>query len=400
MIRIPAATTEPVAWRQSVRRGGKDDRMVREIETCVPGLLAETSVAVDDAIHALSREALSAMRAFERESIRSGISLNRLMLKTESVASSRIELINAAPIEISRAVAGQKGLRDGEQIIAGTKAIESLMAATGEGLPLVRESMLTAHAILMRDDTAESEFAGAIRSQQNWIGGNQFSPVNADFVPPKPERLDALLVDLFRFANRIDLDPLVQTAITHAQFETIHPFTDGNGRLGRGIISALLARHGLITESVVPIACAIVGVRERYIDALTAFRDGDAEPIVRVVLAAIITAAREGIFAIGSLTKLAADWEIAVTSRSDSSARAVAPMFLGAHALSTTDIVAATGISTPAATSAVTQLESAGIVIEVTGRKRDRFWTAPAIWEISEDYAARVAATMKRQFVN
>ena len=100
----------------------------------------------------------------------------------------------------------------------------------------------------MQDDPGEVRYAGRIRDMQNWIGGSDYSPRDALYVPPPPETVEGYLDDLIRFANRNDLPVLSQAAVAHAQFESVHPFTDGNGRIGRALINAILRRRGATTE--------------------------------------------------------------------------------------------------------------------------------------------------------
>jgi Fic family protein len=113
--------------------------------------------------------------------------------------------------------------------------------------------------------------AGRIRTVQNWIGGNDYNPCGADFVPP-PEHVGDLLDDLCAAVNDDVLPSLIQAALVHAQFETIHPFEDGNGRAGRALIHVVLKRRGVATHYVPPISALFANSRQRYIDGLTAFR--------------------------------------------------------------------------------------------------------------------------------
>jgi Fic family protein len=103
---------------------------------------------------------------------------------------------------------------------------------------------LDIHRVLL-ERAPNSQIAGRFRTSQNWIGGNDYNPCGAAFVPPPPGEVDRLLDDLCEFVNDVALPPLVQAAIAHAQFETIHPFEDGNGRTGRALVQVVLRRRGL-----------------------------------------------------------------------------------------------------------------------------------------------------------
>ena len=107
---------------------------------------------------------------------------------------------------------------------------------------------------------------------QNWIGGSSYNPCSAAFIPPPPELVESLLEDLLRYVNGYDHPALVQAAIAHAQFETIHPFADGNGRAGRALIHVILRRRGLALRFVPPISLVLATWATDYIAGLTAFR--------------------------------------------------------------------------------------------------------------------------------
>ena len=120
------------------------------------------------------------------------------------------------------------------------------------------------------------EIGGVVRTVQNWIGGSSYNPCSAAFVPPPPGSLEALLDDLVDYVNGDDHPALVQAAIAHAQFETIHPFADGNGRTGRALMHVVLRRRGLAPRFVPPISLVLATWASDYIDGLTAFRHSGA----------------------------------------------------------------------------------------------------------------------------
>src|SRR5690606_35049653 len=134
-------------------------------------------------------------------------------------------------------------------------------------------------------------FAGRYRTQQNWIGGSDFSPLDAVHIPPPTALVQPLMDDLLSFAQRDDVSALAQAAIAHGQFEAIHPFTDGNGRVGRALISALLRRRGVARAATVPIAAAMLADVDTYFKHLRDYRSGDAQGLVTYVARSALTAA-------------------------------------------------------------------------------------------------------------
>jgi Fic family protein len=142
------------------------------------------------------------------------------------------------------------------------------------GAPLKVSDLEDIHRALLRF-TADADIAGVIRTSQNWIRGNDYNPIGASYVPPPHEHVRPLLEDLCAFINRDDVAPIAQAGIAHAQFETIHPFADGNGRGGRALIYTVLRRRGEITQYIPPISLILAAEPKGYIGGLNAYRQGE-----------------------------------------------------------------------------------------------------------------------------
>lgn len=127
-----------------------------------------------------------------------------------------------------------------------------------------------------------------------WIGGSDLHPSDADFVPPHNRHLNDAMGDLERFMQRTDLPALAQAAVAHAQFETIHPFADGNGRTGRALIHVILRARGVATTAALPISVGLLADTAGYFDTLSAYRRGEVEPVIRLFAQSTITAAQRG----------------------------------------------------------------------------------------------------------
>src|SRR5205814_1612587 len=168
--------------------------------------------------------------------------LARLLLRAEAVASSRIEGLEIGAGRLARFQAAKEldePVTDltAEAVLGNIEAMELAVRDLAVKPRLEVDDVLAMHRALMRH-TPAPESGGSIRNVQNWIGGNDYNPCGAEFVPPPPEFVPDLLVDLVAYLNSDEYSPLVQAAIAHAQFETIHPFADGNGRVGRALIHA------------------------------------------------------------------------------------------------------------------------------------------------------------------
>jgi Fic family protein len=235
-------------------------------------IMLDGDVAADvaDAENAVARLNVRARALMDTEA------LARLLLRAESVASSRIEGLEIGARRLLRADAAREF---GEaptnvtavEVLGNIDAMTFGTQAIGEGDPITVDLLLEVHRRLLAD-THLSQHAGRLRVVQNWIGGSGYNPCSAAFVPPPPESVEPLLVDLCAFCNDDHLPAVAQAAIAHAQFETIHPFVDGNGRVGRALIHLVLRRRGLAPHALPPISLVLATRTNDYIDGLIATR--------------------------------------------------------------------------------------------------------------------------------
>jgi Fic family protein len=250
-----------------------------------------------------------------------------------------------------------------------------------KGLPLSVRLLCEAHKRLLDGARGHSKQPGELRRSQNWIGGTR--PGNAAFVPPPPEHVAPLLADLERFIHDPgpQLPPLVRVALVHAQFETIHPFLDGNGRIGRLLIAALLEEWGLLSEPLMYLSGYLKQHQAEYYRRLSAIRtDGDWEGWVAFFLEGVEMAANDaerGIVAMAS--------QVASDRRRLLESPKAGPMSyrlfesLPMMPRFTIEMVRQRlGTSFPTATAAVTLLENLDIVKEVTGQKKNRSYSYQA----------------------
>ncbi len=249
------------------------------------------------------------------------------------------------------------------------------------GLPISVRLLSDAHRLLLAGTRGAGKQPGALRRSQNWIGGSR--PGNAVFVPPPPDRVPALLADLERFIHeaRPKLPPLVRVALVHLQFETIHPFLDGNGRIGRLLIAALMEQWGLLTQPVMYVSGYLKQHQSEYYRRLSSVRtEGDWEAWVAFFLEAVATAAQEaerGIVAVATL--------IAADRRRLLEAPRVGVIVLRLFELlpvmprfTIEQVRLALETTFPTATAAVMLLQELGIVTEITGQKKNRCFSYAA----------------------
>ena len=162
-------------------------------------------------------------------------------MRTESIASSKVEGLQIGVREFARAEAkAESGIRPSSTAMELLANIDAMVLAVDDAAGVERfgvDEIIAIHRHLL-ERAPNKRIAGQIRTEQNWIGGNDYNPCGADFVPPPSEDVERLLADLCAAINDETLSPLVQAALVHAQFETIHPFGDGNGRTGRALVTS------------------------------------------------------------------------------------------------------------------------------------------------------------------
>jgi Fic family protein len=225
-----------------------------------------------------------------------------------------------------------------------------------------------------------------VRDVQNWIGGNDYNPCGAAFVPPPPSEVARLLDDLCDLCNGEHLPPLVQAAIAHAQFETIHPFEDGNGRTGRALIHVLLRRRQLAPSYVPPISVVLGSDKDRYIDGLTRFREGDVGGWLERFAVAAARSARLAERYLGEVELLQERWRerlrAGASVRSDAAAWAVIDELPGYPVITVPVATAATGRSKSSTSVAVDQLVDAGVLVPLSASRRNRAWEADGLLDL------------------
>lgn len=368
----------PARFRRPCRYDAFIPWSVADFNEPVPGELAGVISDAEAAIRALNDRARPALAP-----------LARLLLRAESIASSKVEGLQVDARSLARAEAqADIGKALGPmvaEVLANIDAMELAVeeASGADELTIARVTAIHA-ALLARSPTPH--IAGKLRTTQNWIGGNDYNPCGAAFVPPPPDEVDRLLGDLAVFCNSDYLPPLMQAAVAHAQFETIHPFDDGNGRTGRALIHIILRRRNLAPAYVPPISVVLAADKDSYIDGLTRFREGDVADWLERFAAAAARGATLAQRYLEQVTELQERWREQVRQqlrlRSDAAAWAVIDM-LPAHPVITVPVaVVATSRSKSSTTVAVDELVEAGVLVPLSSSKRNRAWEAAGLLEL------------------
>ncbi|HEU5271058.1 MAG TPA: Fic family protein [Jatrophihabitans sp.] len=381
-------TTEELRWQVAAPFSVPASRARRQagpFQAAIPAEIAQVSdVRLSQATRLLVTEAATEIARFDAEVGTDIAPYSSVLLRTESVASSRIENLTASAKAIALAELGDSSRENASIIVSNTAAMTAAIALADH---LDGNAILAMHRALL--GAVEPESAGRWRTVQNWIGGSDWSPHGAMFIPPRPDRIPAAISDLERFLLRDDLPVLVQAVIAHAQFETIHPFTDGNGRTGRALVHSLLRGKGLTRQATVPMSAGLLADTSGYFDALTAYRAGNPEPIVERLATASFAAINNGRALIDQLHAVRAGWNEVISARRGATAWRLADLLLSQPAVDSQLVQRQLGVSAPAALGALEQLLQAGVLAKISGRQRYRRYGATAVFQALDAFAVR-----------
>lgn len=350
----------------------------------VPPFISGLATHIDGELHALTEEAASELARFDAEVGHIAAPFASILLRTESASSSEIENLTSGARQIALAELGEHASRNAQLIVGNVRAMQAALALSES---IDGHAILEMHRALL--EQSNPDIAGHWRDQQVWIGGGGLGPHSAKFVPPHHERVTVLMDDLVAFANRVDLPVLVQTAIAHAQFETIHPFPDGNGRVGRALIQAML-RGGQLTRNVaVPVSAGLLHDTGRYFDALGAYRSGDIAPIVRSIAEASFAAVHNGRILVEDLETVRLEWRDRIKARRDSAAHRLVDVLLRQPVIDSAAAATQLGISAVNAQVAINRLVDADILNQISTGRRNRIWLAKDVVRVLDEFGAR-----------
>ena len=310
------------------------------------------------------------------------------LLRAEALGSSFIEGLRASNKRLALAayepVAADVTAR---AVLGNVRAMERAIAIGTESGEFHVDDLLDIHRTLL-EGTTEERFAGLVRTEQNWIGGRGLSPADAAFVPPPPDRVPALLEDLVAFVNLDDLPAIGQAAIAHAQFETIHPFGDGNGRAGRCLIHVILRRRGVAPRFVPPVSVVLATNAREYIAGLTGFREGRTDEWIGAFADSVTSATTATTRLWALIDVLLAELIIRAGSpRRDSVARKVILGLPAQPVVSAGTAAQRYGVTATAARAALNQLQATGVLTPTrVGRRRDREWISDELFELLDSF--------------
>lgn len=396
-------------WASDPAGQTRRDRQPCAYEAYVPDRLMGRRVVLDGDVAADVTDAEAAMARFDVEAaaLVDTEALARILLRAESVASSRIEGLEAGARRLLRAEAAQQlGEKSADvtalEVLANIDAMATAIRAIAPGEPITLDHLTAFHRRLLTGTRLE-DHAGQIRTEQNWIGGSSHNPCSAAFVPPPPEFVADLLGDLCAFCNHDSLPAVVQAAIAHAQFETIHPFVDGNGRTGRALIHLVLRRRGLAQRVLPPVSLILATWARDYINGLTATRyrgkadSREAHEGINLWVARFAGACGRAVSDAGSFEhraqEIEAQWRERIGRvRARSATDLLLRSLIGAPVITVNSAADLIGRSFPQTSEAIKRLVEAEILKQVSVGRRNRAFEAPAIIEAFTDLERQLAS--------
>jgi Fic family protein len=313
---VPRIPTDLVSQAVRARHAGP------YLAAVVP-TIAQVRLRVPDAVAALVADASAEIARFDAEIGAEFAPFASVLLRSESASSSMIENLSSGAKAIVLAEMGSTSKHNASLIVRNVAAMNAALDLADR---LDADAVLAMHRDLMRGH--DDSIAGRWREQQVWIGGDSFGPHGATFVPPHQSAVPSLMDDLVTFTRRADLPLLMQAAIAHAQFETIHPFPDGNGRTGRALVHAMLRGHRLTRKVTVPVSAGLLADTRAYFDTLTSYRDGDPVPIVEMMAQASLMAMVNARQLVDDLREIRAGWDSKVKARQGAAAWRLADLLL------------------------------------------------------------------------
>ncbi len=382
---------DPTAYVAAGERGGA-------YEVFVPDQIAARDFPMDgDAVAALA-EAAKALNHLQTAQPPAAtiMAVARNLLRSESAASSRIEGVQVSHKHLARAAYQGEGERKdprAAEVLGNVQAMERAIELGSRARSFGMDDLQDIHRTLLRF-TDDAAIAGIVRREQNWIGGNDYNPIGAAYVPPPHEHVHDLLADLCEFVGREDLAPVAQAAIAHAQFENIHPFTDGNGRTGRALIYTVLRRRGEIEKYVPPISLVLAARPKTYIGGLGVFSQGRVSVwCERFARATARSASHAESLAVG-IAELQADWlDRLGQPRKDAAIRQLVTVLPSQPVIDVAVAQKLTGKSHVAAGQALKQLEDAGILGRLNERRWGRVWECDELFELVEAFERSLASS-------
>ena len=379
----PGITYETCAWERdpddlALVPKSRRRKILPTYEAAVPASIAALPVEIPAQLARRLTEVEVSLARFDTAQAARGYALPALLLRSESSSSSQIERLTSSVRNVALAELSSKAPANA-LIIAGNVA--AMREAIGQSGEVGTDSICAIHDVLMKG-TRE---ALGLRGEQVWIGGSPYSPHGATFVPPHADRVRPCLEDLVALGAREDISPIAKAAIFHAQFETIHPFTDGNGRTGRALLHRMFARDEVLLHAMLPVSAGLLHDVDRYMGALGAYHDGAIEPMIECLADALELAAVIGSRIASDVDGVLAEWASENTDRAGSASHRLPALLVEQPVVDIAFVALRLGITDRAARNLVEVACERGILAKMGNAKRGAFYQASDLIAVLEE---------------
>lgn len=374
--------------------GGRKSRQAFIYKAFLPPRIGKIEPAVSfDTARSISDAELAIGHLNSDERVHGLEAIGALLLRSEAIASSRIEGIELSQRNLARALIDPRAAKGSARAVAANVvAMEEAIDLGDRGSAFTTEDVLAVHRTLMASESPRIR-PGAFRREQNWLGGRLSNPSDARYIPPPEDDVEPLMLDLVYFMNRDDLPAVAQAAIAHAQFETIHPFVDGNGRVGRALIHVLLRRRGIAPTFVPPISVVLAARPQVYVDGLVGFREGHIDAWCASFADACARAAGMSLDLAARVADLETTWyERAGRPRRDSAAARIINVLPAQPIMSASTIRAAIDARHQRALEGLKVLAAAGVIRQISRGGYDKQYAADELFDLIEEFEERVTA--------
>ncbi len=379
-------------WTANPAGSRKAERTPRRYRAWIPDPIADYEPTMPTTLASACERAGAEVRQLNTEpgALVPLEGLGRQLLRSEALASSRIEGLSISHRKLAEAEFADLASYKAREIVGNVRAMDRALELGAAPGPLSVAAIEAIHREIAVVPPLD-KIAGRLREGPSWIGG--VDPTSAEYVGPPAEEVRPLLEDLCRFIDRDDISAVAQAAIAHAQFENIHPFGDGNGRVGRCLIQVIFRRRGLAPRYLPPISIVLGSNKDAYISGLEAFRAGAVEEWIGHFAAATETAAltsRE--FSI-EVSEIQSDWRGDLEPiRADAAALALIELLPRYPVITAAAAEAEIGRSRRATISGLERLADAEILTRHRNQKKGDSWEAKDLFALLEEFERRARA--------
>ena len=368
----------------------KSERSAGRYKAWIPDAVADYEPVLQAGTAALCERAGVEVRQLNPEpgALMALEGLGRQLLRSEALASSQIEGLSISHRKLAEAEFADLAAFKAREIVGTMKAMDRALAPGSTAERLTVESIEAIHREIAVAPPLD-KIAGQIREEPSWIGG--VDPRSAEYVGPPAEQVPNLLDDLCRFMNRDDISPVAQAAIAHAQFEIIHPFGDGNGRVGRCLIQVLFRRRGLAPRYLPPVSIVLGANKDAYVSGIEGFRTGEVDSWVGYFAGATEIAALRSREFSEEVVALQTDWRALLQPvRADAAALAVIDLLPRYPVLTAAAAEGEIDRSRRATLTGLERLADVDILTRHRNQKKGDSWEAKELFALLDEFERRV----------